>query len=161
MLDGHRPACLVKCSQEIYSERSVETMMAERMQEGIRLAEDFLSTARISFSELKPSELPEKPGVYAIFCKDTGETLYVGRTKNIRQRLHRQHLNGTFSNARLKKYLVEDPKEPEISDIATAKQYLLENCYFQYTVEEDTMKRGRLEGLLSYLFNVRYMYEEH
>ncbi len=35
------------------------------------------------------------------------------------------------------------------------------HCYFQFTVEEDTMKRGRLEGLLSYLFNVRYMYEEH
>ena len=102
-------------------------MMAERMQEGIKLAEDFLTTARISFSGLKPSELPEKPGVYAIFCRDTGETLYVGRTKNIRQRLYKQHLNGTFSNARLKKYLVEDPNEPAIPDIATAKQYLLEN----------------------------------
>ena len=136
-------------------------MMAEKMQEGIRLAESFRSTARISFSELKPSDLPEKPGVYAIFCKDTEETLYVGRTKNIRQRLYNNHLHGPFTNARLKKYLVEDPNEPDIPDIATAKQYLLDNCYFQYTVEEDTMRRGRLEGLLSYLFNVRYMYEEH
>jgi hypothetical protein len=136
-------------------------MMNKRMQEGVRLAEAFLSTPRISFSEIKPSELPDKPGVYAIFCRDTGETLYVGRTKNIRQRLYKQHLNGTFSNARLKKYLVEDPEETTILDNAAAKQFLLNSCYFQYVVEEDTMERGRLEGLLSYLFNVRYMYEEH
>ena len=136
-------------------------MMKERMLEGVKLAEEFLSTLKINFSDLKPSDLPAKPGVYAIFRKDTGETLYVGRTKNIRQRLYNNHLHGPFTNARLKKYLVEDPNEPAIPDIATAKQYLLENCYFQYTVEADTMARGRLEGLLSYLFNVRYMYEEH
>ncbi len=136
-------------------------MMEERMREGVKLAKAFLSASRIYFSDLKPSDLPAKPGVYAIFCKDTGETLYVGRTKNIRQRLYNNHLHGPFTNARLKKYLAEDPNELEIPDIATAKQYLLDNCYFQYTVEEDTMKRGRLEGLLSYLFNVRYMYEEH
>lgn len=99
--------------------------------------------------------------MYAIFCKDTGETLYVGRTKNIRQRLYNNHLHGPFTNARLKKYLVEDPDEKEITDIAAAKQFLLDCCCFQFVVEEDTMARGRLEGLLSYLFNVRYMYEEH
>lgn len=136
-------------------------MLTERMQEGMKLAEVFLSTPRISFSEFKPSDLPAKPGVYAIFCKDTGETLYVGRAKNIRQSLYNNHLHGPFTNARLKKYLVEDPAETDIDDIGKAKDYLLKNCYFQYTVEEDTMKRGRLEGLLSYLFNVRYMYEEH
>ena len=135
--------------------------MTQKMQEGMALAEEFLSTPKLSFQDLKPSDLPAKPGVYAIFCKDTEETLYVGRTKNIRQRLYNNHLHGPFSNARLKKYLVEDPDEKEISDIAAAKQYLLDHCYFQFTVEEDTMKRGRLEGLLSYLFNVRYMYEEH
>ncbi len=135
--------------------------MEKRMQEGITLARAFLATPKHLFSGLKPSDLPEKPGVYAIFCKDTEEAIYVGRTKNIRQRLYNNHLHGPITNARLKKYLVEDPNEPEIPDIATAKKYLQDNCYFQYTEEEDTLQRGRLEGLLSYLFNVRYMYEEH
>ena len=136
-------------------------MITDKMQEGIALAEGFLSMEKISFSEVRPSDLPQAPGVYAISRKDTEETLYVGRTKNIRQRLYKNHLHGQFANARLKKYLVDDPEEPEIQDIEAAKKYLLDNCYFQFVVEPDTMKRGRLEGLLSYLFNVRYMYEEH
>lgn len=138
----------------------MDSVISKRMQEGIQLAEDFLSTRKISFSEIKPADLPDKPGVYAIACKDTEETLYVGRTKNIRQRLYKQHLNGAFSNARLKKYLVEDP-QTDIPDIIAAKQYLLDNCYFQYIIVKDTLKRGQLEGLLSYLLDVRYMYEEH
>ena len=161
MLDGHGSVGLIKCVWKFLVEGDDKAMIAEKMQEGIRLAENFLSTARISFSELKPSELPEKPGVYAIFCRDTGETLYVGRTKNIRQRLHRQHLNGTFSNARLKKYLVEDPKETDIPDINAAKHFLLDNCYFQYIPEPDIRQRGQIEGLLGYLLNVRYIHEEH
>ena len=64
--------------------------MTEKMQEGVTLAEEFLSTSKLSFQDLKPSDLPAKPGVYAIFSKDTEETLYVGRTKNIRQRLPKE-----------------------------------------------------------------------
>ena len=128
----------------------MSSSMTARMQEGVKLAEDFLNTPRIRLRDLKPSVLPQMPGVYAIFREDTEETLYVGRTKNLRQRLYRNHLHGPFTNARLKKYLVEDPAENEISDIDAAKRYLLDYCYLQYTVEEDTLARGRLEGLLSY-----------
>ena len=135
--------------------------MQERMAEGIRIAERFLDSKRILFAELKPSDLPERPGVYAIFRRDTEENLYVGRTKNLRQRLYTNHLHGPITNARLKKYLAEDTKEQEVKDFKEAKDYLKRYCYLQFVVEEDTMTRGRLEGLLSYLFHVRYMYEEH
>lgn len=133
----------------------------ERMTEGMCIAERFLDSKRICFAELKPSDLPENPGVYAIFRKDTGENLYVGRTKNLRQRLYNNHLHGPVTNARLKKYLVEDDREPEVKDLEAAKAYLKNFCYLQFVIEDDIMKRGRLEGLLSYLFHVRYMYEEH
>ena len=89
------------------------------------------------------------------------QELYVGRTKNLRQRLYNNHLHGPVTNARLKKYLVEDDGEPEVKDLEAAKKYLKDFCYLQFVVEDDIMKRGRLEGLLSYLFHVRYMYEEH
>ena len=68
------------------------SVMTEKMQEGAKKAEEFLSTQKMDFLDVKPSNLPEKPGVYAVFNRDTGETLYVGRTKNIRQRLYKQHL---------------------------------------------------------------------
>ncbi len=135
--------------------------MLERLQEGISLTNQFLSVPGVSFCDLKPSNIPAKPGVYAIFNKETNETLYVGRTKNLRQRLYNNHLHGPSSNARLKKYLVEDANEPGITNLDEAKTYLKENCFFRFIIEEDTLKRGRLEGLLSFMLNVRYMYEEH
>ena len=42
-----------------------------------------------------------------------------------------------------------------------AKKYLRENCQLQYMTESDTRRRGQLEGLFSYLLNVRYIHEEH
>ena len=134
----------------------IETAMyhiPERMSEGVKLCERLLARKKTFFADVKPSDIPEAKGVYAIFEKDTGEALYVGRTKNLRQRLYNNHLHGPTTNARLKKYLIDDP--------ASAKQFLKRQCYFQFTVEEDLMMRGRLEGLLNFMLNVRYLYEEH
>lgn len=122
----------------------------------------FLSGKKYFFGGLTPSLLEDKlPVVYAIFDKETGETLYVGRTKNLRQRLYTNHLMGPKTNARLKKYLVEDPLQTGICSMDDAKNFLKERCYFQYVAERDNQKRGQLEGLLSYLLNVRYIHEEH
>ncbi len=101
------------------------------------------------------------PGVYAIYDRDIGATLYVGRTKNIRRRLYTNHLMGPAVNARLKKYLVEDPNRPDIPDMIAAKKYLQDRCVFQYIRVEETEARGKIEGLLSYLLNVVYIHEEH
>ena len=61
----------------------------------------------------------------------------------------------------MKKYLVDDELQTSVKDMAEAKQYLKDHCYVKYLVEEDTLRRGRIEGLLSYLLNVRYIHEEH
>ena len=114
------------------------------------------------FKELKPSVLPDQlAAVYAITDTSTGEVLYVGRTKNVRRRLYTNHLMGPKANARLKKYLVEDPNQPQITDMLAAKEYLKTNCYAQYIAESDMVMRGQIEGLLSYMLNVRYIHEEH
>ena len=99
--------------------------------------------------------------MYVIFLKDTGETLYVGRTKKLRRRLYTNHLMGPEANARLKKYLVTDKRYPDIEDMEQAKAFIREHCAFRYLVEPDTDKRGRLEGLFAFLTNVRYIDEEH
>ena len=62
--------------------------MNDRMKEGLTRAEQFRAEPRFAFSALRPSDLPVEPGVYAIFLTDTDEALYVGRTKNLRQRLY-------------------------------------------------------------------------
>ncbi len=62
---------------------------------------------------------------------------------------------------KIEKYLVEDDGEPEVKDLEAAKKHLKDFCYLRFAVEDDIMKRGRLEGLLSYLFHLRYMEEEH
>ena len=136
--------------------------MKQRLIMAQRITEDILNAPKFYFNELKPSMLLDKlAAVYSITDSTTGEVLYVGRTKNIRQRLYNNHLMGPKTNARLKKYLVEDPNQPLITDMLAAKEYLKANCYAQYIPENDMVKRGQLEGLLSYMLNVRYIHEEH
>lgn len=133
-----------------------------RFQEAMGAYQTLAHSPVYTFEELKPSTLEEGlPGVYVISHRETGEVLYVGRTKNLRRRLYTNHLMGPPANARLKKYLVEDENEPGIRNMEEAKQYLRENCQFQYMTESDTRRRGQLEGLFSYLLNVRYIHEEH
>ena len=136
--------------------------MKQRLIDAKRIVDDILNAPKYYFKELKPSMLPDQlAAVYAITDTSTGEVLYVGRTKNVRRRLYTNHLMGPKTNARLKKYLVEDPNQPQITDMLIAKEYLKANCYAQYVPEEDMVKRGQIEGLLSYMLNVRYIHEEH
>ena len=136
--------------------------MKNRIHEAKRITEEILSSPKYYFKDLKPSLLIDKlEAVYAITDMSTGEILYVGRTKNIRQRLYNNHLMGPKTNARLKKYLVEDPLQPQITTMEQAKAYLKENCYAQFIPEPDMVKRGQIEGLLSFMLNVRYIHEEH
>ena len=120
---------------------------------------------KIFFDSLVPSILEDdKKVVYIIFDKDNTEeeALYVGRTKKLRRRLYTNHLHGNKTTARLKKYLVEDNNRfPNIKTIEEAKNYLKENCYFKYLEIKESRDRGQIEGLLSFLFNVYYIEDEH
>ncbi len=135
--------------------------LQNRLKQARTIAEQLLQSKMYSFQGLKPSMLESVPGVYAIYDRDTGATLYVGRTKNIRRRLYTHHLMGPETNARLKKYLWKDDRHPEITTMDDAKRYLQEYCDFQYIREDDKIIRGQLEGLLSYLLDVTYIHEEH
>ncbi len=137
-------------------------MLEKRLADAKAVAEQLLGSKLYYFADLKPSDLQDGLAViYAIFDKNTCETLYVGRTKNLRQRLYNNHLMGPRSNARLKKYLVEDESVPDITTMEQAKVYLRDNCCFRYIEEADVRRRGQIEGLLGYLLDVRYIHEEH
>lgn len=153
---------LGKALMEVRSELSVATHLASRIAIAETLTDQILSAPKYYFSDLKPSMLQDGlEVVYAITHQYSGEVLYVGRTKNLRQRLYNNHLMGPVTNARLKKYLIEDSNVPEVTEIESAKEYLRQNCYFQYLPASDIRKRGQIEGLLSFMLNVRYIAEEH
>jgi hypothetical protein len=124
----------------------------KRTEAAEALVDQLLNSKKYFFSELKPSHLQERAGVYAIFDKETGENLYVGRTKNLRQRLYNNHLMGPKSNARLKKYLTEDPLTTEITSMDQAKQFLKDRCYFQFLLIDDVRQRGQIEGMLGFFW---------
>ena len=42
-----------------------------------------------------------------------------------------------------------------------AKTYLREHCYIQFISIDTVIERGKIEGLLSFTLNVKYMHEEH
>ncbi|HPJ03326.1 MAG TPA: GIY-YIG nuclease family protein [Candidatus Limiplasma sp.] len=137
-------------------------MVTERLDEAKVLVERLLQSKIYLFSDLKPSDLENRlAAVYAIFRKEDPQALYVGRTKNIRQRMYQNHLMGPTTNARLKKYLIQDKAISEVTDVESAKRYIMEYCYFQFIHEPNIEPRGRIEGLFSFILDVRYIHKEH
>ncbi len=136
--------------------------IVDRMKQAEKIVNELFSAPCYDFANLVPSMLENKLAVvYAIFDKTDDSILYVGRTKNLRQRLYNNHLMGPKSNARLKKYLTEDENRLDIPTMEAAKQYLIDHCYFRYIPVPDVIVRGQIEGLLSYMLDVKYIHEEH
>ena len=74
--------------------------LTERMKECERILHDLLSAPKLPFDEALRSQLPEQPGIYAIYVKAAppGKVLRAGRTKSalggLRQRIYQNHLMG-------------------------------------------------------------------
>jgi len=97
------------------------------------------------FETLRPNSLPSLACVYLI--SDTkGQPLYVGRTKNLNQRIYYNHLMGPLTNARLKKYLIH---AGVCKDVLDAKHYIKKNCVVRWLPIKESRKRGAVEGYLT------------
>lgn len=68
---------------------------------------------------------------------------------------------GNKFSVRLKKYLVNNKNLSAIIEYSDAKQYIKENCCFQFILVEDNNERGHIEGLLGFLTEARYIEMEH
>lgn len=134
----------------------------ERIEKAKQLYKSLLQSKCYKFNDITPSILPKAAGVYVIWVEDTEKALYVGRTRNLKQRLYTNHLMGNKSSARLKKYLVEDNDNyPDIQEYADAKIYIKNRCCVQYILEEDNNLRGHIEGLFGFLTAALYIESEH
>ena len=115
----------------------------------------------LSFSEITPSKIPQEGGVYLISIKKGKLEIpyYIGRSKNLSRRLYTNHLMGSLSNARLKKYLV---KSKECKNPEKAKRFIRKRCLVRWFLEDDTRKRGAVEGYVTGVVFPKYgIYEEH
>ena len=125
---------------------------------------ELLKMKPMQFSIITPSILPNIAGVYLITeaVENTENALYVGRTKNLRQRLYTNHLMGSTSNARLKKYIVHDENHSCFGDVKKAKEYIREFCQVRWVFQDDTRIRGAIEGYFTAKFFPKYgIAEEH
>lgn len=125
---------------------------------------ELLQMKPMHFSLITPSVLPINAGVYLIteIYEKTENALYVGRTKNLRQRLYTNHLMGSTSNARLKKYIIHDENHSCFGDVKKAKEYIREFCQVRWVFQDDTRVRGAIEGYFTAKFFPKYgIAEEH
>lgn len=84
-----------------------------------KLFKKLLAQPKLQFKDMKPSMIPKTAGVYIISVR--GRPYYVGRTKNLRRRLGRDHRYGGKSGAGLQRYLVETG---ECKGMKAAKQFV-------------------------------------
>ncbi len=120
-----------------------------------------LSAVPIAFADMTPSKLPKEAGVYIIYTTELGPTspYYIGRSKNLRQRLHNNHLMGPLANARLKKYLIDSQ---ECIDIAASKAFIRAHCHARWILIPDMRERFLAEGFLAATLQPKYgIHEEH
>jgi len=126
--------------------------------------EQLHSTQPLAFRVIKPSLLPDRSGVYLIteIVEGFENALYVGRTKNLQQRIYYNHLMGSIINARLKKYIIHDEKHSCFGNVEMAKDYIRQHCWVRWIFEDDVRKRGALEGFFTAKYFPKYgIAEEH
>lgn len=126
-----------------------------------RRFKELVAVDPVPFATLTPSKVPKEPGIYVITAKKGAleQAYYVGRTKNLQQRLYNNHLMGPASNARLKKHLCDGG---ECEDMVTAKAFLRGTCWVRWIVQEGHRERGAIEGYVTGLLFPKYgIYEEH
>ena len=126
-----------------------------------RRYEELLNSQPIPFQELVPSRIPQVAGVYLITARKSRQEVpyYIGRTINLRRRLYTNHLMGSVANARLKRYLIGSG---ECRGVADAKEFIKNYCYVRWIEENDSRRRGAIEGYAVGLLFPKYgIYQEH
>jgi len=129
-----------------------------RLEEQRKLVDQLLSAPKFPFDDSLRSQLPDKPGLYAISVKNapTGEFLRAGRTKSaaggLRQRIYQNHLMGDQSG-NLRAQLVKDKR---CSDNQQAKIWIRENCLVHFVIIEDDQVRRWAEYLMLSLLRPNY-----
>jgi excinuclease UvrABC nuclease subunit len=101
---------------------------------------ELLNSKSLSFKNVVSNEVPDRPGVYAIF-DEHNRVIYVGRTKNLRRRLLRDHRRGNVRGSQFRKALMQNYGLTDEEQINSHVDQLT----FKFKEVDDPEERIRLE----------------
>lgn len=64
-------------------------------------------------ADIRRKEIPEKPGIYAIYSPKSQKLIYVESTRNLRNRIYTNHLKGNARTSTLRRKLIMRLKSEE------------------------------------------------
>jgi hypothetical protein len=114
--------------------------LTERVGELTRIVERLLSSPELLFDSSLRSNLPEEPGLYAIYVREAGEYIRAGRADaagGLRQRVYQNHFMGD-QEGNLRSQLVRSGRCSSLED---AKSWIRNNCAVRVLVVRDDEER--------------------
>lgn len=110
------------------------------------------------FTKPNSSDIPEKPGLYEIYCND-GTPLKVGISDNMYRRLMRNHRRSNTNNSTLARHMELDKtltSEYDFGNRAQRRKFLENECYILWEVVEDGEELRQREKELENTGKFRY-----
>lgn len=130
--------------------------IASIVQRYTTLLDQLLKSGFIKFnSENFKAQLPQQGGVYHIFeIKDNGlETVYIGQSNNLQNRIYRNHLMGNRQVSTLKNKLI---KSGIYQNEDAVKNYLRARCIIQFIIIEKETDRDSFEHFAIAILNPKF-----
>jgi hypothetical protein len=126
---------------------NVKFFLVKHLLENVALeyvgkVKELLNSKSLSFKNVASSEVPDRPGVYAIF-DERGRVIYVGRTRNLRRRLLRDHRRGNVRGSQFRKALMQNYGLTDEEQINSH----VDQFTFKFKEVYDPEERIRLEHL--------------
>jgi excinuclease UvrABC nuclease subunit len=124
---------------------NVKFFLVKHLLENVALeyvgkVKELLNSKSLSFKNVASSEVPDRPGVYAIF-DERGRVIYVGRTRNLRRRLLRDHRRGNVRGSQFRKALMQNYGLTDEEQINSH----VDQFTFKFKEVDDPEERIRLE----------------
>jgi len=77
----------------------------ERIKKLSDILQRFLTVKQVKIAELRRRDIPDSPGIYAIYTSNNQKPLYIGSTNNLRRRIYTNHLKGNRQASTLRRKL--------------------------------------------------------
>lgn len=129
--------------------------MIDIIQKNIEKLLILISSRHIPFDVGLHGNLPTAGGVYRVLEIPSSwkESIYVGKTGNLRDRIYRNLLMGESKAHTLRRKLISNNG---LSDEETVKKYLKDNCGIQYLEIEDENERSLFEHFVISILKPKY-----
>ena len=119
------------------------------------MLERLLAAPKLPMSALTSRDVPETGGVYHIVLVegDRQAPFYAGKTRNLRTRVLRNHLEGHQDRSILLRKMI---RSGQSADEPLAKMFLKSNCLVQFLVIDDERERAWFEHFAIALLQPKY-----